>query len=439
MIKTKHPSILKEFEQSLIRDYAEIKEYSESTINSYQEGIEPMLSWISKKKNISDDNFKVSDIKTDDVISYRLYLSREHRNKRTGNKLSQTSIATLLSSINKFCEVFRIKSKLNSKDRSVHNNSVYLKFKIPQKSAVTRELIPLTKDELQLVFKESKNTTNGKRDYAIMRIAYDCAMRRSEVIGLNIDDVFREKREVNGVERDLPYARIGNLDFIPKDNSDGKIQIDEETYRAIEEYKKVRNPYTKIDNIDLKFQIKEKEIAEAKQRLAEARDKEQDWEIKKYENKIKSLWVQRNRLKDEIEMINDSNKTMFLSSQRKRLSDSNVDIIYKDIGIRTKIIEKKLFSTHIMRKTRATDLDRQRWSLDEIRKVTRHKSIQALQRYIHRTQDEVNEKLYQSYQNGKTQMTEQPKEPQNSKYELLAKMVKDKIITKEEMLQRLGL
>ena len=441
MIKTEHPSILKEFEQSLIRDYAEIKEYSVSTITSYQETIEPMLKWICKKKKIPDKELKVRDIKTDDIINYRVYLSRDHRNNRTGNKLSRSSIGTYIPAINKFCEVFKIKSKLDSKFRAVHTNTIYLKFKIPNKGQVMRELIPLSSEELQLVFEESMKTRNGKRDYAIMRIAYDCALRRSEVIGLNDEDVFRETRVVDGVERDLPYARIGNLDFIPKDNSDGKIQLDEITWNAIQEYRKIRNPYTKITNIDLKFKFKEEEIAEAKQRLKEARDKGQEWKVKELQNKIKVLYVQRNRLENKIKIINDSNKAMFLSSQRKRLSDSNVDIIYKDIGIRTKIIKKKMFSSHIMRKSRATDLYKQGWLLDEVKKVTRHSTIKALQRYIHSTIDEVNGKLYHSYQNNKTEQIAQPKlqtKPTNNKYETIKRLYDDGIITKTEMLQKLG-
>ena len=56
---------------------------------------------------------------------------------------------------------------------------------------------------------------------------------------------------------------------------------------------------------------------------------------------------------------------------------------------------------------------------------------------------EISEKLYNSYQNGKTEQSEQSIKPKTieikkDKYTILALMVKDKIITKAEMMARLG-
>jgi len=390
----------------------------------------------------------LSDLKitADDVINYRLYL-KKHKNNRTGNYLAKSTIRTIIPAINKFCEIYQIKNKINKDNRfNTNNNSIYLKFKLPKQGKPIRELMPLTRNELQKVFEASKENPNEieqLRNYAIMRIMYCCAMRRSEVQGLNVDDVYRVTREINGVEKSLPYVRIGNLDFTPKDYSHGVVLIDEETFDAIQKYKEVRNPFLKIGNIELKLELKEEEINETKLKLQKARENKQEWKVEKLKKRIKSLWVQYNRLKDKKELINDSNKAMFLSSQRKRMSTSNIDTIFKNIGIKTGLIKKKPFTSHIMRKTRATLLDKAGWSLDEIKGVTRHKSTEALQGYIKRTDAEISEKLYNSYQqSNKTELTVQPIKPKTEiktdNYPILAKMVKDNIISKAEMMKRLG-
>ena len=77
----------------------------------------------------------------------------------------------------------------------------------------------------------SVSGTNQKRDYAILMLFLNCGIRRSELVGLNISDVFEDRIRVIG-----------------KGNKERIVYFGSACHNAIEAYMDERNKMTLTDN-----------------------------------------------------------------------------------------------------------------------------------------------------------------------------------------------
>ena len=195
------PQVLKEF----LVYHENIKGQSQLTISEYHLDLRMFLRFIKLMRNdmpiqtvlddidIRDINLSfIASIETSDVFDFLSYLA----NERTvnGNSLlpeygiSPSSRARKLSAIKSFFKYLTVRTK------QLEENPV-ADLEYPK----IRKSLPkyLTLDESAALLK-SVSGVNEKRDYAILMLFLNCGIRRSELVGLNLSDVYDDRIRVIG-------------------------------------------------------------------------------------------------------------------------------------------------------------------------------------------------------------------------------------------------
>ena len=195
------PQVLKEF----LVYHETIKGQSLLTISEYHLDLRMFLRFIVLMRNdmpidtILDDidirridmNF-IAQIETSDVFDFLSYLAKD----RTVNPdspapeygISATSRARKLSAIKSFFKYLTVRTK------QLQENPV-ADLEYPK----IRKSLPkyLTMDQSAALLR-SVSGPNEKRDYAILMLFLNCGIRRSELVGLNITDVYEDRIRVVG-------------------------------------------------------------------------------------------------------------------------------------------------------------------------------------------------------------------------------------------------
>ena len=195
------PQILRDF---LIYNET-IKVQSPKTIQEYYLDLRMFFRFIKLMRNempihtrlddipIKDIDIEfIEDIKTSDVYDFLSYLARE----RTPNPdsaypdhgISPTARARKLSAIKSFFKY------LTSKTRRLQDNPV-ADIEYPK----LRKSLPkyLTMEQSAALL-QAVSGQNEKRDYAILMLFLNCGIRRSELVGLNLSDVYEDRIRVVG-------------------------------------------------------------------------------------------------------------------------------------------------------------------------------------------------------------------------------------------------
>jgi len=136
------------------------------------------------------------------------------------SKYAESCLSTKFSSLNRYVE-YLIKTD-KTKDTTLLGWK--LKARRNQSSKDARTIQILDRDLVQKIFEVSKE--NRARDYAIFRVLYDGALRRKELITLNVNDVNLKNRTLLLRET--------------KNHKDRMPNISRDTAEAIEEYLKIR-------------------------------------------------------------------------------------------------------------------------------------------------------------------------------------------------------
>lgn len=195
------PQILKDF----LAYHETIKGQSQLTISEYYLDLRMFLRFIKLMRNELPIHTKLDDIDikdvdidfirqitTSDIFEFLSFLA----NDRTVNPdaaapeygISATSRARKLSSIKSFYKYLTVRTKL-LKDNPVADME-YPKL---------RKSLPkyLTLEQSAALLK-AVSGQNATRDYAIIMIFLNCGIRRSELVGLNISDVYEDRLRVVG-------------------------------------------------------------------------------------------------------------------------------------------------------------------------------------------------------------------------------------------------
>jgi len=149
------------------------KTQSPNTVDAYANDLDQFFDYLVKdKKGISVESLTPSDIKSEHIRDYAVYLGQQ------GYKGS--SISRKLSSIRSFCRFLTVREGLETnpaKDissRKTHNH-------LPK---------VLSREEMEKLFESIDTTTPyGKRDRAIIELLYGAGLRVSELAKLNVGDV----------------------------------------------------------------------------------------------------------------------------------------------------------------------------------------------------------------------------------------------------------
>jgi len=195
------PQILRDF----LVYHENIKGQSPMTIKEYYLDLRMFLRFMVLIKNempyqteLDTIDIRTVDLKfldqitTSDVFDFLSYLSND-RMKYEDSQASETGIgasarARKLSAIKSFYKYLTVRTKL------IENNPVQdLEFPKIRKSLPKY----LTLEESRRLL-EAVQGPNATRDFAILMIFLNCGIRRAELVGLNITDVYEDRIRVVG-------------------------------------------------------------------------------------------------------------------------------------------------------------------------------------------------------------------------------------------------
>lgn len=228
------PQILRDF----LTYHENIKGQSPKTISEYYLDLRMFLRFMKLMRNdmpvrtnLDEINIKdidldfIRQITTSDVFDFLSYLA----NDRTSNPdamipeygISPTSRARKLSAIKSFYKYLTVRTKQLADNPVADLEYPKLRKSLPRY---------LTLEQSAALLK-AVSGPNQKRDYAILMLFLNCGIRRSELVGLNITDVYEDRIRVVG-----------------KGNKERVVYFGSSCRKAIDEYLVERNKKQLSDN-----------------------------------------------------------------------------------------------------------------------------------------------------------------------------------------------
>ena len=198
---TECPQILRDF----LIYHESIKGQSPLTINEYYLDLRMFLRFIKLMRNdmpintpLEDINIKdidiefISKITTSDIFDFLSYLAKDRAQNQHSpapeSGISASSRARKLSAIKSFYKYLTVRTKLLT-----DNPVADLEYPKIRKSLPKYLSLEESAKLLQAV-----SGQNQTRDYAILMLFLNCGIRRSELVGLNLTDVYEDRIRVVG-------------------------------------------------------------------------------------------------------------------------------------------------------------------------------------------------------------------------------------------------
>lgn len=186
------PQILKDF----LTYHETIKGQSQRTISEYYLDLRMFLRFIKLMRNdmpIHTDLNEISirdvdlefirPITSSDVFDFLSYLANDR-----DNGIESAARARKLSAIKSFFKYLTVRTKLLTENPVADLEYPKLRKSLPKY---------LTMEQSAALLR-SVSGQNEKRDYAILMLFLNCGIRRSELVGLNITDVYEDRIRVIG-------------------------------------------------------------------------------------------------------------------------------------------------------------------------------------------------------------------------------------------------
>lgn len=195
------PQILRDF----LTYHETIKGQSQLTINEYYLDLRMFLRFMKLMRNdmpistrlddipIKDIDIRfIEQITTSDVFDFLSYLASD----RVANPDSATpdygigpnSRARKLSAIKSFFKYLTVRTKQLQENPVAELEYPKLRKSLPKYLTMEQSAALL----------QAVNGPNAKRDYAILMLFLNCGIRRSELVGLNVTDVYEDRIRVVG-------------------------------------------------------------------------------------------------------------------------------------------------------------------------------------------------------------------------------------------------
>ena len=195
------PQILREF----LIYHETIKGQSQLTISEYHLDLRMFLRFIKLMRNdmpmstqLDDIPIKdidvsfLSEITTSDVFDFLSYLANERAihpdTAAVEYGISPASRARKLSAIKSFFKYLTIRTKLLQENPVADLEYPKLRKSLPKYLTMEQSAALL----------QAVSGPNAKRDYAILMLFLNCGIRRSELVNLNISDVYEDRIRVVG-------------------------------------------------------------------------------------------------------------------------------------------------------------------------------------------------------------------------------------------------
>lgn len=195
------PPILRDF----LTYHETIKGQSPRTISEYHLDLRMFLRFIRLMRNNMPIHMRLDDIDirdvdldfirsitTSEVLDFLSYLA----NDRTPNPdapvpdygISPSARARKLSSIKSFYKYLTVRTKLLTENPVADLEYPKLRKSLPKYLTYAQSAALL----------QAVSGPNAKRDYAILMLFLNCGIRRSELVGLNLTDVYEDRIRVVG-------------------------------------------------------------------------------------------------------------------------------------------------------------------------------------------------------------------------------------------------
>lgn len=195
------PQILRDF----LAYHENIKSQSQLTISEYYLDLRMFLRFIKLMRSDMPINTQLDDIDirditisfireidTSDIYEFLSYLANDrvanpdHASPSVG--ISSSSRARKLSAIKSFYKYLTVRQKLLDENPVAELEYPKLRKSLPKY---------LTLEESSALLK-AVSGQNEKRDYAILMLFLNCGIRRSELVNLNLTDVYEDRIRVVG-------------------------------------------------------------------------------------------------------------------------------------------------------------------------------------------------------------------------------------------------
>ena len=207
------PQILRDF----LTYHETIKGQSELTIAEYYLDLRMFLRFMKLMRNdmpiktrledipIKDiDIHFIADITTSDIFDFLAYLSSD----RTADPdtaypeygISASSRARKLSAIKSFFKYLTVRTK-----QLAENPVAELEY-----PKIRKSLPKYLNMEQSAALLQAVDGPNAKRDYAILMLFLNCGIRRSELVGLNLTDVYEDRIRVIGKGNKERFVYFGS-------------------------------------------------------------------------------------------------------------------------------------------------------------------------------------------------------------------------------------
>ena len=228
------PQVLRDF----LTYHENIKGQSPRTISEYYLDLRMFLRFIRLMRNdmplntpledipIKDIDIEfVGSITTSEVFDFLSYLAND-RPLNPDSSYSQCGItpsarSRKLSAIKSFYKYLTVRTKQLQENPVADLEYPKLRKSLPKYLTMSQASALL----------QSVSGQNAKRDYAILMLFLNCGIRRSELVGLNISDVYEDRIRVIG-----------------KGNKERIVYFGSSCHKAIEAYMEERNKMVLTDN-----------------------------------------------------------------------------------------------------------------------------------------------------------------------------------------------
>lgn len=195
------PQILREF----LIYHENIKGQSQLTISEYYLDLRMFLRFVKLMRNdmpmstqLGDIDIKdvdlafVKEIDTSDIFDFLSYLANDRAVNPDSSApdygISPSARARKLSSIKSFYKYLTVRTKQLEENPVAELEYPKLRKSLPKY---------LTMEQSSALLK-AVSGQNEKRDYAILMLFLNCGIRRSELVGLNLTDVYEDRIRVVG-------------------------------------------------------------------------------------------------------------------------------------------------------------------------------------------------------------------------------------------------
>lgn len=192
------PQVLRDF----LTYHETIKGQSQLTISEYYLDLRMFLRFVKLMRNdmpiradinsipITDIDLDfIRTITTSDIFDFLSYLANDRDNPDSPDYgISASSRARKLSAIKSFYKYLTVRTKLLTENPVADLEYPKLRKSLPKY---------LTMDQAAALL-QAVSGQNEKRDYAILMLFLNCGIRRSELVGLNLSDVYEDRVRVVG-------------------------------------------------------------------------------------------------------------------------------------------------------------------------------------------------------------------------------------------------